>query len=568
MKNWDCKKILGLIKNEKRIFLTLVFLVLAFLVNQALYANHRKTAESCAGGKCLNILPEKPQLTKDTAYYYVDDLFKDQPSGYYRLTFQEKSNQAEKILLKLNTYTEKENQISELAVASSDKFQKQELFFFLPEGFDSLLFQKENFSSAGNIFIKEASITQLGITSQAEFLSMKKTVVGETDISEVKISQLASNYSFPWLREPKTILGQVFQAKESVISAVALKIDINKNLNPGSRQYALSLREVNYDGEKVSLNGPVIVDSAFSVSSIEKYRQADGTFLFPLFGTLEKGKYYLISLDNVKISITNQNYLELKGSQADDSYPNGSAVMKKLKSWYPIDGDLYFKIYGADLLAEDGVQILNGAKIEDLGKGIGKYSYAPKGKFIDLLDLETASLGTKFSENDKVIYAPAKDGASYSYVANALYPINKINFSASQLRATWKNVRVSYSFDQNDWIDLVSSEKSEVVASSNDNLATDQSGAADNSSTDNTTTDNSNTDNSDSATTNDNSTDTSSDQAGVVTQETVQVFDADIVPAKEVRTVYFRITYDPNDTSSGRYFALKNLKITADLKMK
>ena len=59
MKNWDYKKILDFIKQEKRIFSALVFLLVAFAVNQALYANHKKTADSCANGKCLIILPEK-----------------------------------------------------------------------------------------------------------------------------------------------------------------------------------------------------------------------------------------------------------------------------------------------------------------------------------------------------------------------------------------------------------------------------------------------------------------------------------------------------------------------------
>ena len=301
MKNDLLKKIVNFIKVERRLFLVAIFLVMVFLINQSLYANHKKTTESCAGGKCLIVPPEKPQLTKDNAYYFVDDLFKNQSAGYYRLTFQEKSDQAEKIILKLNTYTEKENKIDELSFESSDKFKKQELFFFLPEGFDSLLFQKENSSATGNIFIKEIGITKLNVTSQDELALMKKTVLGETDSNTVEISQSNSDDRYPWLREKKIILGQVFQAKEPVISAVAFKIDINKNLNPGSRQYSLSLREVKYDEKKVSLVGAVIADAVFSVGSIEKYRQVDGTFLFPLYGILEKDKYYPVSYTHLTL---------------------------------------------------------------------------------------------------------------------------------------------------------------------------------------------------------------------------------------------------------------------------
>lgn len=564
MNKGNYKNLVYFVKTEKRFFGAVIFFAVAFLINQALYANHRKTAESCAGGKCLSNIAEKPQLAKDNGYYYIDDLFKDQPSGYYRLTFQEKSDQVQKILLKLNTYTEKENQIGEPAFSSSDQFQMQEIFFFLPEGFDSLLFQKENFTSDGNIFIKDVGITKLGITSQTELASMKKTIIGETD-TRVQDSQLASDYSFPWLRESKIMLGQVFRAKDDVISAVAMKIDINKNLNPGSRQYVLSLREVKYDGKSVSSAGPVIVDTAFSLTSVEKYRQADGTFLFPLYGKLEKDKYYLISIDNSKVEVSNENYLEFRGSKDSNSYPDGSAVMKKLKELYTIDGNLYFQIYGANLVAEDGVKILNGAKIEDLGKGIGKYTYATKGKSVDLFDLETASPGTEFDDNSKIIFAPAKDNSSFGYAVNTLYPISKMNFSATQLKVGWKNVRVSYSFDQNNWIDLASSQKSEAAPGASDNLAIDPSSSTDNSNIDNSSGDNSDSDNSPGG---DSSSDVSGTDSGTATQETVQAFDAKIIPSKDVRTVYFKITYNPNDASVARFFGLKDLKITADLKLK
>jgi hypothetical protein len=560
MKKWDYRKLVGFVEKEKRIFFALGFLVLAFTVNYVLYANHKKTTESCTEGKCLIALPEKPQLTKESGYYYVDDIFKDQPSGFYRLTFQGKSDQAEQVLLKLNTYSEKENQLETLTFEPSSKLQKQEIFFFLPDGFDSLLFQKENSNSSGNIFIQGVGITKLNITDKSELALLKKTVLGETDMDTVKISQLVSDYSFPWLKENKIVLGQIFQADESVISAVEFKIDINKNLNPGSRQYVLSLREAKYSGDKVSLVGPTIVDVTFSMNSIEKYRQVDGSFLFPIYATLEKGKYYLLGVDNSKVGVSNQNFLEFRGAKDDNSYPNGSAVMRRYKELYKIDGDLYFKIHGANLLVENGEKILNGAKIEYLGKGTGKYSYATKGKFIDLLDLETASPGTEFSDNDKVVYALAKDDASFSYAVNTLYPISKMNFSATQIKAGWKKVKISYSLDKNNWLDLPFSEKSEVVINPADNLAPDQSLTAD--STDADTADSSD------AMAGDSSADVSDGTAEESVQETVQTFDADIIPTKEVKTVYFKVTYDPSDMSKGKSFALKNLKITADLKMK
>jgi len=534
------------IKTERRVFFALVFLFLVFLINQGLYTKNKITSQDCMDGKCSALVPEKPQLSRENSFYYIDDLFKNRPSGYYRLTFQEKSNETEKIILKLNTYSEKESFVGELTVNPSGNFQNQEIFFFLPEGFDSLLFAKENSDSDGNIFIKEAGISKLNIESEKELVLLKKTVIGDTKTDLIRESQLSADYIYPWLKESKTILGQIFRSSDEYISAVSFNIDINKNLNPGSRQYVLSLRKVKYDRENASFDGQIIADLAFSAASIEKYRQNDGTFLFPIYGMLEKNAHYLLSLDNSKVSVDKQNYLEFKGSKNNDSYGGGSAIIKKEKNIYIIDGDLYFKIYGAEFHQENGVKILNGAKIEDSGKGMGKYSYAAKGKFIDLLDLEISSPGMGFSEDSKVITAEANDSASFNYTVNTIYPIGKMNFSATQLKAGWKKVSVKYSFNQENWFDMPFSEGIESRIDSIDNMD--------------------NSENSDNDSSVDNATDIS---AETTAQEMIQVFDFDIIPTmKEIKTVYFKITYNPNDESKAHSFALKNLQITADLKMK
>lgn len=553
MKNEFYKKTIAFVQAEKRIFLALVFLALAFFVNQALYSSWKKTVASCAGGKCVTISSEKPQLSKGDNFYYVDDLLKNKPSGFYRLTFQEKSVKNEKIILKLNTYSEKENKIGELNFGASGNFQSQEMFFFLPEGFDSLLFQKENSDEDSDIFIKEIGMTKLNVDDQKDLLTLKKTIIGKTEANSVNESQNISSDSFQELKEKKSVVGQVFRASDDRITAVSLNIDINKSLNPGSRQYVLSLKKAKYDGENVSTDGPAIADAAFSVGSIEKYRQNDGTFLFPLYAKLEKNKYYLLSLDNSKVDVDSKNYLEVKGSNDVDSYLNGSAVVKKNKDLYVFNGDLYFKIYGASFSQENGAKILNGAKIEDLGKGVGKYSYETKGKFIDLLDLENSSEGTEFSDSLKVITAPAKDSASFSYAVNTIYPVKKMNFSASQLKAGWKKVKVDYSFDGENWTSLPFSNKTEnAIGSADDAENIDNQDSSDGE-------DSANGDSSDNSAEN---------SGGAIAEEMVQSFDYDIIPTKEIKTIYFKVSYDPNDTSKARSFALKNLKITADLKMK
>lgn len=572
MENNFFKKTVNFIKTEKRLCLAATFVALAFFVNWTLYSTQKITSTSCVGGKCIPASAEKPQLSKGNGFFYVDDILKNSPSGYYRLAFMAKSDKSEKIIIKLNTYSEKESQIGEMTLDPSIDFQNQEVAFFLPGGFSNLLFLKEDASGPANIFIKNVGISQLNIKSPGEISTLKKTVIGETKTDSIDESQNDTSADFPWLKDPKTAIGQIFRAKsDHYISSVTLAMDVIQSANPSSRQYVLNLKEVSYDGEKISSAGPTIASALFSASSaVEKYRQADGNFNFPLFGALQKGKYYMITLDNSRVDVSDQNYLDLKGSKSENSYPDGSAMTKRSGTLIKIDGDMFFQIHGVDAHMENGVAILNGAKIEDLGGGVGKYSYKTNGDYSDLFDLSDFSLGTNFNSNSDVISAPAQGDSSFGYKVNTLYPINRMNFSAQQARADWKMAKISYSFDQNKWTDIPSSQISENISSQN--IGTTDSSITGDTTTDNTTTNgSSSTDNSDNNSSADNSAGSinSSGSSGSPISENLQSFNFNIVPTVPVSTVYFKITYDPNDQrADATSFGIKDLNVTADLNTK
>lgn len=562
MKNSIIKKTIDFIKTEKRLCLAAFFVVATFFVCQALYSSQKITSKNCASGECAQTLAEKPQLSKGNGFFYLDEILKNNPPGYYRLAFKEKSDKGEKIIIKINTYSEKEDQIGELTLDPSDNFQDQEIFFSLPDGFENILFQKEDSSGPANIFIKNVGISRLNIKSLDELAGMKKTVMGETKTNMITESQGGVSADFPWLKDSKTEIGQIFQAQSDYnISSISLAMDVIRDLNSSSRQYVLSLREANYDGEKISSAGPIIDDVLFSVQGMmEKYRQGDGTFLFPLFGHLEKGKHYMLILDNSKVDVNDRNYLSLKGDKNENSYPNGSALIKKLGQLTKIDGDLFFQIHGVDLYKENGTAILDGAKIEDLGGGVGGYSYKTAGDYSDLFNLSNFSPGTSFNSNYNVIFAPAQNNSNFSYAINTLYPISRINFSATQARSVWKNVKVAYSFDQIKWIDMPFSRISEDIGS-------ESSRATNNMTTSDSETDDSSGNNSD-GNSPDNTSPNSGDP-GNLDGANIQSFDFNIMPTDFVNTVYFKITYDPNDNrTDANYFGVKDLSITADLKMK
>ena len=542
-------KVIKFLKEEKRLVIAGGFLLGVFLLNQLMFSGQEITSEDCVAGQCAAQEAEGPQLTKENNIFYQDDILTDVPSGYYRLTFRAKSDRKENISVKLNAYTEKNEKIKTVSLEESDRSKNYEIFFFLPEGFDNLLFEKEDPESEGNIFLKNIGISKLNVDSEEEFAAMRETIIGETKMKLFGPAQTKfAADEFSLLQEPKTILGQTFKAESDYISGISFNIDIIKGGAVKDKNFRLSLQEMRCGGVDCKLVGSEIAWKTFSISdALGRYRQEDGTFLFPLYANVEKGKSYFVGIDNSDVEVSQSHYLELKGSKSDDAYAGGSAAFKVKKDVYKIAGDLAFAVRTADFDIQDGVRILNGARIESLGKGQGRFTYATKGEFADALDLWKASAGTNFDSSRKVIVGSVEEDAILAYEVNTIFPMRKIHFSAEQAKSSWKKVKVEYSFDQEKWITAPFSENADqegLVVETIDG----QDGEAEDGDV--------------------------AEEEGVIEEEVqsekdmLQKFDFDVMAPRDAKTVYFRITPDMTDTSRTRYFAIKNLKIEADLIVK
>lgn len=540
------KKIADFGKRDKRLVTAGGFLVVVFLLNQLIFSSQKIALEDCLDGKCVISQLEKPQLSKENSLFYLDDILNNTPSGYYRLTFQTKSDQEERVTIKLSTYAEKNKTIGEMMIGASEKPQNQELFFHLPEGFGSLLFEKEKIGLGGDIFVKGVGISKLNVNNAEDFASMQKTIVGETKIGALVIDRLNDSAdSFLMLQEPKMILGQIFKAESAHISGIFLKMDVVKNTLASNRDYALSLWEAYCEEEDCQTQGKAITRISFSVAEdLERYRQNDGSFLFPLYANVEKGKKYFVGIDNSGVKADRTNYLGLRGGR-EGAYPDGSAAMRIDKKLYKIGGDLSFAVRGADVDIQEGKRVLNGAKIESLGKKQGKYSYSSKGEIIDILDFSGVFPGVNFDGERRVMVSDFEKDAFLTYEVNTLFPMQKMRFSAEQTKNNWKRVKVEYSFDREKWINIPY--ENGFGDGSFQNFDEDLIG-------------------------NESEAEALLEAGGESKKEEenleIQVFDFEIIPVGEKETIHFRISPDPEDFRNGRYFSIKNLNIVADLKMK
>jgi hypothetical protein len=527
------------------------FLLLVFFLNQLIFSSQKITSDDCAAGQCAAQELAAPQLTKDENIFYQDDMLVDLPSGYYRLTFQAKSDHAENVIVKLNTYTEKNQEIKKASLKQSEKFLNHEIFFFLPEGFDNLLFEKEEPGREGDIFLKAIGVTKLNVDTPEEFAALRETIVAETRTGSVGPAQVqASTDSFDLLHEPEMILGQTFKAEGDYISGVSLKMDIFRDRSVKDKNYNISLQEVRCGSGDCYAVGTDIAQKTFSTAdALERYRQSDGAFLFPLYADVEKGRTYFVGIDNSSVEVSDRNYLDLKGGRNDDTYSEGSAAFRVRKNVFKIAGDLFFKIHGIDFEETDGMKIMNGARIESLGKGKGKYTYAAKGEFSDIFDLQTASPGTNFDDKRSVIAGKADADSALTYEINTIFPIQKIHFFAEQAQSSWKRVKVEYSFDQEKWIAAPFSESADqeglmaetIDGQIGENEETEDENLAGEAASEAETQDG---------------------------KDLLQKFDFAVVAPRDAKTIYFRITPDMTDISRTRYFSIKNLKIEADLIVK
>jgi len=533
-KNW--------IANNKRYIAVFLVLLFTYFINQEIFTKKTITAEDCAGGKCLSA-KESLSLSDEIPFYYLDDELVGKEKGYYRLTFKAKSNKSAEILVKATTYLDEEENIGRLEVDSGQEFVYKELNFFFSGEHPNVLFEKENWTDGAEIYIQEANLSRLNINSEGQFVSLKPTVIGETKWDVFSENQIHdSSYSFPWLREKKSSLGQVFKSNSEYITGITLNMDIIQTRRTSSKQYVLSLREVDYDGKDIKASDGNLASLNFSTAeALKKYRQSDGTFLFPLVAKLEKGKHYFLSIDNSKVNVGKNNFLSFRGSKEEDAYQEGSAAMKKGSQIYKIDGDLFFSVHSAQFKEIDGNRILSGAKIEDLG-GSGLYTYETKGLIQDLLDVELSSGGSlNFREDLRSFVNNVKGENDFVYKFYMRHPMKNFTFLAEKVRPGWNRVKILYSFDGQNWKDIPYMEKSEEEIKAEElpeeqtvELVEEDSGSEE-------------------------------DKDSKDEYQVSQIFDHTVAVKDKKNEVYIKVTYDADSPHKSKYFGVKNLKFRAEL---
>ena len=450
-------KAINFIKNNIRYFFVIMVLVLFFFINRAFPADVI-TSESCAGGKCPMVLVT-PQLTDEQPFYFANDIFKSTAKEYYRLTFQTKTSADSKISVKITNPLNEEKEIKNLDLSRFKESEFQEMLFSTNDNqnYTDLLFEKLDKNDGAEISITGIQITKLNITSDKEFASFKPTIKGDVDYNVSLLDQLVSSYGFDQLNDPDIILGQIFKSPADYITEIVLNLDIIKQSNNQGKKYDLDLREINYEEDgPPEIRSITLASLEFSITDLDKYRQSDGKYKFPLFARVEKGKYYFFGLDNQKTEPNQYNYLSLKGNRDSEGYSEGSVVVKTKGESYSAVGDLYFKIFGIKFTKYNGKKVLGGTVISDIGKSKGTFKYQPKNNIYDLADLDSYSRDIYYDTDKKALVGTNIENkeSSLIYKFETIFPFTQFRIFAKQADINWSEISISYSFDKDEWIEI------------------------------------------------------------------------------------------------------------------
>ena len=493
-----------------------VILIAVFFLGENLTPEEALVCEN-AKLKKENIFKKEAEIgAKDSSYELKNSLHSYQ-GDYYRLIFNSWADSDTKLKIKLASAMGGEFEVGSVDLEESSQNKKGAFkeFLFKTDGlYNSLVFEKDDHGNSAEVFVKNVKISRLNVRNEKELADLKPVIIGDTATGVCAQEQTEeSTQSFPQLKSRNTSVGQIFKADRDYLSGVEL--DVVKIGSGGLGNYRLELRKVSDEEGNWVVNSKVEAYMEFSAEDLEDYSQKDGTEIFPLGGFLEKGRHYLVALNNSAVKTNLFNYLEIKGSSNDDAYADGKAVVYKRGKVRNVGGDLYFRIYGAKYVFSDGGRILTGAAIEDLGGGVGIYTYKAKNNVTDFLDLYSYTDSrdgfplVRYNCYEGVVSGSPEKDAEYVYKINTIYPFKKLRLSAEQMYVGWHKVKIYYSYDNKKWTDI-------LPVRDNDDFT--------------------------------------------------QIFSEIIEGNGTQNEIYFKVTYDRDDEKDIKLFGLRNFSVTGELK--
>jgi len=452
-----------LTRNYRHILLAIILMLIFFFGRNFELSDYEKIIKNASK---KNNQDYRININSDESEKAVP-LLNSAPGDYYRLFFDIKSQANETDFLsyeeltketKLNLYL-KSNLgrmilIKDITVPLTNQFVPIEATFSTDSNYQDLIFAKINQADQSAIEIKNLRLERLLCRDAECFNNLAPTINGRSRLT-LDQEMIQDREPIFKLNRRKQTYGQVFQSQSDNIAEVVLAID--KVGTGGAGCYQIKLQKAAKDGDGFRIDPIILASFYFEVVDLEDYMIFDNVYRFPLASELTKEEYYYLSLSNEENKFNLFNTLVLAGDSDADSYQNGGALLLGQQG---TNGNLYFQTYTAPYQNWKGKRILGNATIEDLGQGVGRYTYQFSNSAYDYLDIWQKNLidpkknRIYFDNITRSISASDADGVDLIYRFEIIYPIKQASINVRQIEGEFSSVLIYYSLDQLHWIPL------------------------------------------------------------------------------------------------------------------
>lgn len=413
------------------------------------------------------ILPKIAFLTQKSNISMYKNPF-TRGNGYYRLSVQAKYIPDPAIISREDVHPKTSDLDIYLASKNgekkkittvrlySDKFSEWSEVLLDATSDQDILFSK-SLDKDGAIYVDGLNITKIDSID-----NVKPTVFGQMSMSRIFDSDIRSEAYKPVFKFSRRnqAIGVIYKAEKSDNIAVA-KIKMNKIGNGGNGNYQLKVQEVNLINGKYVLYPQMLASSFFKAKDLKNYAQAgeDEIFNIPLPAFTEKGKHYFVGLDNSAVSFNTINTIEVFGK---DNKPAEFATFSKIGK-----GNLneesysgYIDLFSANEEMIDGQKKLYNSIVEDVGNGVGKYTYQNSGSYLDYLNINEVPVNDKaknivfYDQVQEGISGTASSGTAFIYKFHSPYPFTSMVIEAKSVGGEFNPVKMWFSYDRENWLEI------------------------------------------------------------------------------------------------------------------
>jgi hypothetical protein len=364
---------------------------------------------------------EKPEKT-------FSGVLQGRAGDWYRLGVSTMANRAIRTDINLHSTFNEDVLIGSLNIGASDDFQYHEIIFQIPNGlFSDVKFTLRGEDARGawsytGVKLSEFNLSRLNVKNETEVKRLAPTLVGNI---EHNIRTLPANKR---VSGGGIIFESSFTAEDDFIEDIKLNVKEKSENN----SYILELREKtddNSENKDASIKKVILEPGELGSAKDEWGNQS---ILLP--ARLERGKKYSILLKATGNISRNIIMSPLEG------LPEAAS-----------DGDnIAALVFGRYAYAEGG-ELLSGARVEDFGGGEIIYSYSLNGRANDFFDLFNTEGSVRFDTQKKIIAGKQQQRTSFTYRFFTVYPFEKFMLSARQAGDNDKEVKLEYSFDNEFW---------------------------------------------------------------------------------------------------------------------